>query len=150
MIRQILRCTRATAAVEAAIFAPVFLLLTFGITDLGAKMFAVMQINAATQSGAIYARANSVPGGGGICEAGGKNYNAASCLAGIKGAMNDASDASFCTTGVCTATIQPCADGSPQCIKVEADYPYTPILPTAFYSWTGSVTVKSTAIMRTI
>jgi hypothetical protein len=149
MIRQILHCTRATAAVEAAIFTPIFLLFTFGITDLGAKMFAFMQMNAATQSGAIYALVNSIPGG--ICEApAGKNYNAAGCLAGIKGAMNNASDASFCTTGVCTATIQACADGSPRCIKVEADYPYTPILPTTLYSWAGSVTVRATAIIRTI
>src|SRR6266576_2572730 len=46
-LRRLLHCRRASDAVEAAIFAPIFLLFTLGITDLGAVMFAFMQINAA-------------------------------------------------------------------------------------------------------
>ena len=50
---QLARNTDATAAVEAAIFLPIFLLFTIGITDLGSGMFLRTQINAATQSAGL-------------------------------------------------------------------------------------------------
>jgi len=141
-LRRLLHCRRATAAVEAAIFAPIFLMFTLGISDLGAGLFAFMQINAATQAGGIYAVAHS--GSGSVCET-----LTPACLTGIKVAMNDAiGDPSFCTGSVCTASIQGCADGSPKCIIVEATYPYSPILSDVVYTWTQSVTIHGTTTVR--
>jgi hypothetical protein len=141
MIRNLFRCTRATAAVEAAIFAPVFLLFTLGIGDLGMSLFARMQINAAAQAGAIYGVVNSVTGS--VCAS-----LTTACLNGIKAVMNDASgDASFCTNFMCTASFAVCDDG-PKCITVTASYPYSPLLPDAVYSWTQSTTVTFTAKIR--
>jgi TadE-like protein len=141
MFRNLLRCTRATAAVEAAIFAPVFLLFTLGIGDLGMSLFARMQTNAAAQAGAIYGVINA--GTGSVCET-----MTSTCLSGIKAVMNDASgDASFCTNFTCTASFAACDDG-PKCITVTASYPYSPLLPDAVYSWTQSTTVASTAKIR--
>lgn len=138
MIRRLLHCTRATAAVEAAIFSPLFLLLTLGVADIGSGMFKRMLVNAATQAGAIYAAANS--GCGSLTPA---------CLAGIKAAMADASgDPSFCTGSVCSASIGACADGSPTCIIVVATWPYVPLLPDVIYSWAQSVTIVSTVTVR--
>src|SRR5947208_4524937 len=58
MFKRLLRCTRATAAVEAAIFAPIYLVLTLGVTDIGMGVFVRMSVNAATQAGALYAVVN--------------------------------------------------------------------------------------------
>jgi Flp pilus assembly protein TadG len=143
---RVLHCTRGTAAVEAAIFMPIFLLFTLGITDLGSGMFVRTRISAATQSGAIYAVVNS--GAAATCET-----MTTSCLNAIKAVMNDATGmndpaAPFCTGSVCSAAIGACADGSPKCITVSANYPYTPILPAAAYSWAQSMIISSTATIR--
>jgi Flp pilus assembly protein TadG len=144
MIKRFLRCTRATAAVEAAIFAPIFLLLTLGVTDLGIGMFVRMSVNAATQSGAIYALVNS--GTGKPCQT-----MSAGCLASIKTRMNDAvGDSSFCTSATCTATISPCADGAPACIVVTARYQYAPLILDTVYAWAQSTTVTSTTTVRVL
>jgi Flp pilus assembly protein TadG len=130
MIRLIFRCSTGTAAVETAIFAPIFLVMILGITDIGGGMFVRMQVNAAAQAGATYAVLNS-------------------STDGIQQAMNDASgNSSFCTSAVCTASIGECADGSPKCIIVTADYAYTPILPNAVYSWASTKNVSSTITLR--
>ena len=47
LLKYILCCTRATAAVEAAIFAPFFIIFTCGIADLGSAMYTRMAANAA-------------------------------------------------------------------------------------------------------
>src|SRR6266404_1664121 len=136
MIQRLLRCTRASAAVEAAIFAPIFLLFTMGITDLGSGMFVRMLVNGATQSGAVYAVVHS--GSGSACAT---MPITPTCLNGIKAVMNDATgNASFCTGSVCTASIAACDnDGaSTKCIKVSANWPFTPLLPDALYSWAQS------------
>jgi Flp pilus assembly protein TadG len=141
IIRRLLRCTRATAAVEAAIFAPIFLLFTLGITDLGSGMFKRMLVNAATQAGAIYAVAHS--GSGSACAS-----MTSACLTGIKAAMNDASgDPSFCTGTVCTASMAACADG-PACIIVSASWEYAPFLPDVLYSWAQLLAVSYTTTVR--
>jgi Flp pilus assembly protein TadG len=152
MIKRLLHCTRATAAVEAAIFAPIFLILTLGVTDLGAGMFVRMGVNAASQSGAIYAVVNS--GTGEVCESLTSAFSpsvASACLTAIKGVMNEATgDASFCTGTVCTANIGCPAgsDGSSRCITVTVSYPFTPILPDAVYSWATSTTLSSITTIR--
>src|SRR5262245_31395329 len=93
--RRLSRNTDAAAAVEAAIFAPIFLALMLGVTDLGTGMFVQMTANAAAQAGAAYAVINS----GSVCAS-----MTTACLSGIKTAMNDAAaDSSFCTGSVCTA-----------------------------------------------
>src|SRR5438874_11994189 len=93
-LRRLLHCRRATAAVEAAIFTPIFLLFTLGITDLGTRMLAFMQINAATHAGAIYVIGHV--GNGSLCET-----LTSACFAVIKAAMNDAiGGSSFCTGSV--------------------------------------------------
>jgi Flp pilus assembly protein TadG len=56
-MRHFLFCARGAAAVEAAIFAPLFVLFMVGITDLGAGMFVRMTANAAAQAGAAYSHA---------------------------------------------------------------------------------------------
>jgi Flp pilus assembly protein TadG len=143
-LRRLFRSATGTAAVEAAIFAPIFLIMTLGITDLGSGMFVRMSVNAATQAGAAYAVINSFIGTPPVCAS---LSNA--CLTGIKTAMNDATGvSSFCTGSVCTASITGCADGSPKCISVSVDYPFTPILPDVVYSWAQSATVLSTTIIR--
>jgi Flp pilus assembly protein TadG len=141
MIRRLLRCTRATAAVEAAIFAPVFLTLTLGIADLGSGMFVRMTVNAATQAGAAYAVKHSC---------------ASTCLNGIETAMKDATgNPLFCTASAsnptpCTASMSPdpCTANSVCVITVSANYPSSPILPDALYSWATSTTVSSTTTIR--
>ena len=137
LLKQVLCCTRAAAAVETAIFAPFFLIFTFGIADLGSAMYTRMAANAATQAGAIYAIVH--------CSA----STAAACLSGIEQAMNDATaDSSFCTGTVCSASIAACADGSPKCISVSAAYPYTPMLSSALYSWAMDQAAQYTATVR--
>lgn len=142
MIKNLLHCDSATAAVEAAIFTPIFLLFTFGITDLGAAMFARTQINAATQAGAIYAVVNSAS----TC----KTPFGPACLTAINAAMNDATgDASFCTGTVCTATTGACDDDpAGTCIIVTATFPYSPILLDTAYVWARSVTITATTKVR--
>jgi len=140
-MKNLFRCTRATAAIEAAIFAPVFLLFTLGIGDLGVGRFIRMQTNAAAEAGAIYAVVNSATGS--VCAS-----LTTTCLNGIKAVMNDASgDASFCINFTCTASFAACDDG-PKCLIVTASYPYSPLLPDAVYSWTQSTTVKFTGKIR--
>lgn len=153
LLKDLLRCTRAVAAVEAAIFAPIFLVLTLGVTDIGMQAFVRMSVNAATQAGALYAVVNYDTGK--ACE---RNTarpaawaNPGACVAAIKAVMNDATgDASFCTGSVCgTPTIGPCADlASATCVTVSANYPYTPLLPDAAYSWAQATTVTSTSTVR--
>jgi hypothetical protein len=140
-LRRFLGCTRATAAVEAAIFLPIFLTFTLGITDLGSGMFVRMTANAAAQAGAAYVVKNASSGCASLTSA---------CLSGIKTAMNDATgNPSFCTGSVCTASItSPCTAGSVCVITVSANYPFSPILPNALYSWAQSMTVSSTATIR--
>jgi hypothetical protein len=144
-MKRLLYCTRANAAVEAAIFMPVFLLLTLGITDLGVGMFVKMTANAAAQAGAAYAffKTNSTCTAAPIT---------ATCLSGIKMAMNDAAaNPTFCTGSACIASVvEPCADGTPQskCVIVTANWSYTPILPSAVYAWGKPQTYSSTATVR--
>jgi len=64
-LRRLFPCARATAAVDAAIFLPIFLTLTLGVTDLGSRMFVRMTVNAAALAGAAYAVNNS--GSGSVC-----------------------------------------------------------------------------------
>jgi hypothetical protein len=147
-IKHLLFCTRATSAVEAAIFLPIFLILTFGITDLGSAMFLRMSVNAAAQSGAAYTVINQsctptpcTP----ICSS-----LTAGCLSGIKKAMDDATgNSAFCTGVVCSASFGSCSDpNGGTCFIVSANYPYTPILPSTVYSWAGSATYSSTVTVR--
>jgi Flp pilus assembly protein TadG len=136
-LHRFFKCTKATAAVEAAIFTPIFLTLTLGVTDLGSGMFVRMTVNAATQAGAAYAIKHSC---------------GATCLTNIKTAMNDAvGDPTFCNgsprKATCTATItQPC--NTPCVVTVSASYPFTPILADAVYSWAQLLTVSSTVTAR--
>ena len=135
-------CTTATAAVETAIFAPIFLTLMLGVTDLGSGMFVRMTVNAAAQAGAAYAVINSCT---------------TSCLSNIQHAMDDATgNPSFCTTpgSACTATPTPasCTAGLVCTMTVTASYRFSPILPVSMGSfaqlWTKSMTVSSTATIR--
>jgi len=141
MLSQLRRNADGSVAVETAIFTPIFLAMTLGIADLGGGMFVKMTVNAAAQAGATYAVLNShTP----VC-----TTLTTTCLNGIQQAMNDASgNSSFCTSAVCTASIGKCADGSPKCIIVTADYPYTPILPDAAYSWASTQSYSSTITLR--
>jgi hypothetical protein len=148
ILRRLFRNSDATAAVEAATFAPIFLTLTLGITDLGTGMFVGMTVNAATQAGATYAVINSgctptpcTP----VCAS-----LTSTCLSGIQKAMNDAvGNSSFCTGSVCTASFTSCSDpNGGVCFVVSANYPFSPILPDAVYSWAKSLTYSSTVTVR--
>lgn len=146
MTGNLLRCKRGTVAVEAAIFTPIFLLFTLGISDLGSAMFIRMVANAATQAGAIYTIINS----GSTCAASGTPSMTAACLTGVKQAMNDAaSDASFCSGTVCSASIGPCPDvAANKCVSVSASFTYTPVLSGTLYSWAMDQTAQYTATIR--
>jgi hypothetical protein len=138
VLQRFFACTSATAAVEAAIFLPIFLTFTLGITDIGTGMFVRMTVNAATQAGAAYAVKHSC---------------ASTCINGIKTAMNDATgNPSFCTGTVCTPlpsmSPDPCTAGSICIITVRANYPYSPILPDAMYSWATPSIVSSITTIR--
>jgi Flp pilus assembly protein TadG len=138
MFRSLFGNRDGTAAVEAAIFVPIFLMFALGITDLGTGMFVWTRINSATQAGAAYAITNKC---------------GSSCLANIKTVMNEAAgDASFCNDATCAASMAACpaADGDPNpasttCITVSATYTYSPFLPYTAYAWTQSSGVSSTA-----
>jgi len=145
MIWNLLRCKRGTVAVEAAIFTPIFLLFTFGISDLGSAMFIRTLANAATQAGAIYTIVNSD-----TCLSSGTPTMTAACLSGVKQAMNDAaSDASFCSGTVCSASIGPCPDvAATKCISVSASFTYTPVMSGSLYSWAMDQTAQYTATIR--
>jgi Flp pilus assembly protein TadG len=141
MVRQLHRSSDGSVAIETAIFTPIFLVMMLSITDLGAGMFVRMQANAAAQAGATYAVLNSSTP---VC-----TTLTSTCLAGIQQAMNDASgNSSFCSSAVCMASIGECADGSPKCIIVTANYPYTPILSDAVYSWASTQNYSSTITLR--
>ncbi len=141
MIAQLHRNSDGSVAVETAIFTPIFLVMMLGVTDLGAGMFVRMQVNAAAQAGATYAVLNS---SNPVC-----TTLTSSCINGIEQTMNDASgNPSFCTSAVCTASIGGCADGSPKCIRVTANYPYTPLLPDAVYTWASAQNYLSTITLR--
>jgi Flp pilus assembly protein TadG len=141
--RRLLRNSDVTATVEAAIFSPIFLVLTLGVTDLGSGMFVRMTVNAAAQSGAAYAVINS--GSNGICAS-----LTAACLSGIEQAMDDATgNSSFCTSSMCSASFTSCADANGGiCFAASANYPYTPILPSVVYLWAQSTTYSSTVTVR--
>ena len=143
VLRRLFRNNDATAAVEAAIFSPIFLVLTIGVTDLGSGMFVRMMVNAATQSGAAYAVINS--GSSGVCAS-----LTAACLSGIEKAMDDATgNSSFCAGSVCSTSFTSCADANGGiCFVVSANYPYTPILPSALYTWAQATTYSSTLTVR--
>jgi Flp pilus assembly protein TadG len=142
MLRSILHRRDGTAAVETAIFLPIFMILTFGITDIGSGIFVRQRVNAAVQAGATYAVINS--GIDGQCETMG-----AACESGVKAAMTAASGiASFCTGDVCTPSITGCADGSPKCLNVSAEYSLTPILPSTLYAWAMSMVISSSLTIR--
>jgi hypothetical protein len=150
MIWNLLRCKRGTAAVEAAIFTPIFLLFTFGITDLGSAMFIHTLANAATQAGATYTVINL----GSACSSDGTPNGTptmtAACLSGVKQAMNDAaSDASFCSGTVCSASIGSCPDvAANKCVSVSASFTHTPIMSGSLYAWAMDQTAHYTATIR--
>jgi Flp pilus assembly protein TadG len=137
MIR-LLKSTDATAAVEAAIFAPIFLLLTIGITDVGSGMFVRMHTNAVAQAGATYAVVNCT------------SANWTTCQSSVYMAMDDAAgNASFCTGVTCSANFTACADpNGGTCFTVTANYQYSPILPSVLYSWAQSASYSSTVTVR--
>lgn len=151
MLSRMLCCTRGTIAVETALVIPVFLTLAIGIADLGSGMFYSMTINAATQSGAIYAVANSSSTCGNEIATG--VIGAGACLTGIHTAMNDAAnDSSFCATSTCTARIvkdAACDGPNTTCIAVTANYPLNPILLSS-YVWSQPFTITYTAKIRII
>ena len=134
-----------TAAVETAIFAPIFLVFTLGITDVGAGMFVKMTVNAATQAGAAYAVINYYSGSPPVCAS-----MTATCLSNIKTAMNDATgDPSFCSAATCSASFTSCGDAyGGICFAVSANYPYTPMLPDPAYRWASAQTYSSTVTVR--
>src|SRR5260370_4111459 len=140
-LRGLFRCRRGTAAVEAAIFTPIFLTMTLGVADLGSGMFARTTVNAAAQAGAAYAVIHSAS----VCSS-----MSATCLTGIQTAMNDAAgNPSFCTGTVCTASFVACADpNGGVCFAVSANYPYSPILPSATFAWAQPSTISFTATVR--
>jgi hypothetical protein len=145
-LRRLLKSTEATAAVEAAIFAPIFVVFTLGIADLGVGTLVGMQVNAAAQGGAAYAVINS----GSTCKT-----LSATCISDIQTAMNNATgNWSFCTASAqtptpCPVSFNSCADPNGGiCFIVTANYVYSPIFPGAIYSWAQSQTYSSTATVR--
>jgi Flp pilus assembly protein TadG len=142
--RRLFSCADGTAAVEAAIFAPIFLLLVLGVTDLGSAMFKRMTVNAAAQAGASYAVIHY----GDSCAT-----MTPTCLSGIQAAMNNAiGNSSFCTGTVCTASFTACADANGGiCFIVSANYLCGSgclILPDAVYSWASPMTYSSSITVR--
>jgi TadE-like protein len=153
-MRRFLFCTRGAAAVETAIFAPIFLALTLGITDLGTEMFVQMQVNAAAQSGAAYAAFNTSSC---VSVQNGIPSLKSSCVSSIQNALRDAiGDANFCNylgNSCAVSPQQPCTDpvspSSSLCVKITARYPFTQMLPDALYSWAQSLqTISSTTTVR--
>ena len=147
-LRRLLKSTEANAAVEAAIFAPIFVVFTLGIADLGVGTFVGIQVNAAAQAGAAYAVINS--GSSGSCAS-----LTATCISDVQTAMNNATgNSSFCTASAqnptpCPVSLNSCADPNGGiCFLVTANYVYSPILPGAIYSWAQSQTYSSTATVR--
>jgi len=136
-LRRLFGNREGTAIVEAAIFAPIFLLMMLGITDLGTGMFVRMQVNAGTQAGAAYAIVNKC---------------ASACLANIKAAINDATgNPAFCNSNSCTASLEPCAaDASTTCIVVSLSYTFSPLLPDVLYSWAQTMSFSNTATIRIV
>jgi Flp pilus assembly protein TadG len=144
ILRRLFRCETATAAVEAAIFAPFFLILTIGVTDLGSGMFLHMTLNAATQAGAAYAVINP----GSTC-----NTESSACKSNIWAAMNDASGGLLsCSDSTCPVSFATCADPDGGiCWTISVDYTptYWPMLPANLYSWaTSGQTLSSQTTVR--
>lgn len=142
--------SNGAAAVEAAIFAPIFLFLTLGIADLGTQMFRRMQVNAAAQAGAAYAVINYTKGSSPVCAS-----MSGACLSGIRAAMNDATgDSTFCNDATCTAFFTSCAEPNGGiCFIVTVSYPCNTsntclLLPDAVYSWASSSNYSSTVTVR--
>jgi Flp pilus assembly protein TadG len=143
MIRKFPRNTDGSVAIETAMFVPIFVAMMLGITDLGAGMFVKMTVNAAAQSGATHAVINSATGSPCASMTG-------TCLSSIQAAMNDAAgDPTFCTKAVCSTSLTSCADANGgRCFTITADYPYTPLLPDAVYTWASTQNYSSTVTVR--
>lgn len=153
IVFKLFKCTNASAAVEAAIFTPIFLLFMLGITDLGSKAYIQMQFDAATQAGVLYIAQNSTY----IVQNG-----ISSSLSSVQTAMNRASGSpSFCTTyatcSICNSTTPSCPVTNnckdTYCYEVIAITPisspvYQPFLPDTAFSWSKPQTITSTATIR--
>jgi len=140
-LRRFFNCETGTAAVEAAIFAPIFLLMTIGVTDLGSGMFLRMTLNAATEAGAAYAIINSSPCG------------SVGCKSDIWTAMNEASGGLLsCTDTTCPVSFAQCTDPNGGiCWTIAVNYTPTnwPILPAPLYSWAApGQTLSFTTVVR--
>lgn len=143
VLRRLLACTGAAAAVEAAIVAPLLFIFALGATDLGTAMFAKMTVNAAAQAGGAYAVKHADVTSTPTC-----STLTPGCLTGIQTAITDASGGLTINASP-APTITTCADLSPQCIVVSATLGFSPILPDATYSWATSLTLSSTVTIRT-
>ena len=126
-----------TALVEFALAAPILVTLVLGIADFGMLAAKNAALEGATRVGAEYARNNST-----TC----KDVTSASCISGIKTAMQSAVNATLtfpsssppfpesceCDDGSSITCGTTCAVGkTPNCtlVTVTASQTYTPILP---------------------
>lgn len=128
-----------TAALETAVVLPLFVVLTFGITDVGGGVFTRMSVNAASQAGASYAVSHYA------------DTSPPISLAAIQTAMNQAAgSSSFCSppTGSCTASVPSQCPPTPCVVTVTASHSWTPILPTRTYSWAIPIGITYTTTIR--
>jgi Flp pilus assembly protein TadG len=143
MISKLRLDSDGSVAIETAMFVPIFVAMMLGITDLGVGMFVKMTVNAAAQSGVTHAVINSATGSPCASMTG-------TCLSSIQAAMNDAAgDPTFCTKAVCSASLTSCADANGGiCFTITADYPYTPLLLNAVYTWASTQNYSSVVSVR--
>jgi Flp pilus assembly protein TadG len=126
------RCGEAgTAAVEFGIFAPLFVLLLVGLTEIGFAMFGSMQVYSAVEAGALYAIRNGWSSSG--------IANAVVNSTNVSGVAATPAPSQFCgcpgLAGIAVATCgTTCTGGGAvgQYIRINATLTRTTILTSSF------------------
>lgn len=117
-----------SAAIEFALFVPIFLVLLLGVVEVGYAMYEAMQVYSAVEAGMLYAAKNGFDATGIAA--------AVANATGTEGITATPAPAQFCgcpsAGGVITADCgTPCADGNPSgyYVRINAALNHETILP---------------------
>ena len=139
-IKDILTCTRGSAAIEVGIIFPLFVVLVLGVAEYGLAIFQFMEVGYAAQVGANYALTNG--------------FNAANIQTAVTSAtalatITAPTPTQFCgcasTSGITTATCgSACAGGgnTGTYVSVNSSAAYAPVLPGIASPMVGHAVVR--------
>jgi Flp pilus assembly protein TadG len=149
------RSESGTAAIEFALFVPVFLILLTGTIELGRAVYEAMQVNNAVEAGMLYvaktgafdsaAIATAVVNAGAVYPVAVTATPAPTQFCGCPAAA----DISVVNEGACAVPLATCADGvtkAGQYARINATLPHLTILPESAFPIPANFTAQ--AIVR--